>query len=121
MVVANFGDSQVVLGTTSNDGAITAVQLIVHLNPNLLRNSLLTDQELLCAGVATIADVVCVLEHVYVEEEHIRWCNDQVYYLADEPRVHFIWQPSQESSGLAMSCSFDDYCIKDCGIISTRR
>ena len=41
-----------------------------------------------------------------------------MYYLADEPRVHFIWQPSQESSVLTMSRVFDDYYIKDCGVIS---
>jgi hypothetical protein len=40
-----------------------------------------------------------------------------VYYLADEPGVHFVWQPSQESSVLAMSCAFDDYYIKVCGVI----
>jgi hypothetical protein len=40
-----------------------------------------------------------------------------VYYLADEPGVHFVWQPSQESSVLAMSCVFDDYYIKDYGVI----
>jgi hypothetical protein len=41
-----------------------------------------------------------------------------VYYLADESGVHFVWQPSQESSGLAMSRVFDDYFIKVCGVIS---
>jgi hypothetical protein len=41
-----------------------------------------------------------------------------VYYLADEPRVYFIWQLSQESSVLTMSRAFDDYYIKDCGVIS---
>jgi hypothetical protein len=41
-----------------------------------------------------------------------------VYYLTDEHVVHFIWQPSQESSVLAMSRAFDDYYIKDCGVIS---
>jgi hypothetical protein len=40
-----------------------------------------------------------------------------VYYLADEPGVHFVWQPSQESLVLAMSRAFDDYYIKDCGVI----
>jgi hypothetical protein len=40
-----------------------------------------------------------------------------VYYLADEPEVHFVWQPSQKSSVLAMSRAFDDYYIKDCGVI----
>ena len=41
-----------------------------------------------------------------------------MYYLADEPGVHFIWQPSQESSILTMSRAFDDYYIKDCSVIS---
>jgi hypothetical protein len=41
-----------------------------------------------------------------------------VYYLADEPGVHFIWQPNQESSILTMSRAFDDYYIKDYGVIS---
>jgi hypothetical protein len=40
-----------------------------------------------------------------------------VYYLADEIRVHFVWQPNQESSVLAMSCTFNDYYIKDYGVI----
>uniref|UniRef100_A0A804QPY3 protein-serine/threonine phosphatase n=1 Tax=Zea mays TaxID=4577 RepID=A0A804QPY3_MAIZE len=61
MAVVNVGDSRVVLATSSDDGAITVVQLIVHLKPNL------------------------------TQEEHIWWCNDQVYYLADEPGVHFVW------------------------------
>jgi hypothetical protein len=40
-----------------------------------------------------------------------------VYYFANEPGVHFVWQPSQESSVLAMSFAFDDYYIKDYDII----
>jgi hypothetical protein len=40
-----------------------------------------------------------------------------VYYLTDEPRVHFVWQPSQESSVLAMSCASNDYYIKDYDVI----
>jgi hypothetical protein len=31
--------------------------------------------------------------------------------------VHFVWQPSQESSVLAMSRAFDDYYIDDFGVI----
>jgi hypothetical protein len=41
-----------------------------------------------------------------------------VYYLTDEPEVHFVWQPSQESSVLVMSRAFDDYYIMDRGVIS---
>ena len=54
---------------------------------------------------------------MYVEEQCIRWCNGQGDYLVDEPEVHFILQPSQESSVLGMSRAFDDYYIEDCGVI----
>ena len=37
MVVANAGDSRVVLGTAFDDDAINVAQLIVHLKPNLPR------------------------------------------------------------------------------------
>ena len=40
-----------------------------------------------------------------------------MFYLADESRVHFVLQRSQESSVLGMSRAFDDYYIKDCGVI----
>jgi hypothetical protein len=39
-----------------------------------------------------------------------------MYYLADEPDVHFVWQSNQESSSRAL----DDYYIKDCGVISAQ-
>lgn len=89
MVVANVGDSRAVLGTTSDDGAIAAVQLTVDFKPNLPQ-----------------------------EKERIRRCNGQVYCLADEPGVHRVWQPNRESPGLAMSRAFGDYCVKDYGVIS---
>jgi hypothetical protein len=41
-----------------------------------------------------------------------------VYYLADEPGVHFVWQLSQESSVLAMLHAIDDYYSKYFGVIS---
>lgn len=89
MVVANVGDSRAVLGTTSDDGAIAAVQLTVDFKPNLPQ-----------------------------EKERIRRCNGQVYCLPDEPGVHRVWQPNRESPGLAMSRAFGDYCVKECGVIS---
>jgi hypothetical protein len=55
---------------------------------------------------------------IYVEEYRILWCNGQVYYLADEPDVHLVWQSSQKSSVLVISCTFDDYYIIDCDVIS---
>jgi hypothetical protein len=58
MVIANVGNSWVILGTASGDGTITVVQLIVHLKPNLPRKSLLTGHEFLCARTSAIADIV---------------------------------------------------------------
>jgi hypothetical protein len=40
-----------------------AVQLIVHLKPNLPRKSLLTGHEFLCIVTIVVADIVSVLEH----------------------------------------------------------
>jgi serine/threonine protein phosphatase PrpC len=118
MVVANVGDSRAVLGTTSDDGAIAAVQLTVDFKPNLPRKSLLTGHAFLCTGAAAVADVVSWNTMCAEEKERIRRCNGQVYCLADEPGVHRVWQPNRESPGLAMSRAFGDYCVKDYGVIS---
>jgi hypothetical protein len=58
MVVANISDSWVVLGIASDDDAITVVQLVVDLKPDLPCKSLLTDHEFLYARTAAVADVV---------------------------------------------------------------
>jgi hypothetical protein len=58
MIVANIGDSRIVLSTASDDGAIIAVQLIVHLKPTLPHKSLLTGHKFLCDGTTTVVDVV---------------------------------------------------------------
>ncbi|PAN47539.1 hypothetical protein PAHAL_9G301000 [Panicum hallii] len=89
MVVANVGDSRAVLGTTSQDGALAAVQLTIDFKPNLPQ-----------------------------EKERIRRCNGQVYCLADEPGVYRVWQPSRDLPGLAMSRAFGDYSVKDYSVIS---
>ncbi|XP_062179771.1 probable protein phosphatase 2C 48 [Phragmites australis] len=89
MVIANVGDSRAVVGTTSDDGGVAAVQLTVDFKPNLPQ-----------------------------EKERIRRCNGRVHCLADEPGVHRVWLPNRESPGLAMSRAFGDYCVKDYGVIS---
>jgi hypothetical protein len=58
MVVANVGDSRVVLSIAFDDDAINVVQLIIHLKPNLPRKSLLTGHEFLCTGTMVVADIV---------------------------------------------------------------
>ena len=58
MVVANTGDSQVVMGTTSDNDAVTPSSSSSTLKLNLPRKSLLTGHEFLCAGMTVIADVV---------------------------------------------------------------
>ncbi|EEF49923.1 probable protein phosphatase 2C 34 [Ricinus communis] len=87
--IANVGDSRAVLATTSDDGNLVSVQLTIDFKPNLPQ-----------------------------EAERIIQCNGRVFCLNDEPGVHRIWLPDQESPGLAMSRAFGDYCVKDFGLIS---
>ncbi|XP_048325055.2 probable protein phosphatase 2C 34 [Ziziphus jujuba] len=89
MVVANVGDSRAVLATTSDDGNLVSVQLTVDFKPNLPQ-----------------------------EAERITECKGRVFCLHDEPGVHRVWLPDEESPGLAMSRAFGDYCVKDFGLIS---
>jgi len=89
IIVANVGDSRAVLGTTCDDGSIVPVQLTVDFKPNLPQ-----------------------------EAERIVQCKGRVFCLEDEPGVHRVWLPDEDSPGLAMSRAFGDYCIKDFGLIS---
>ncbi|KAL4303826.1 hypothetical protein GQ457_10G013170 [Hibiscus cannabinus] len=87
--VANVGDSRAVLATNSDDGTLVPIQLTVDFKPNLPQ-----------------------------EVERIIQCKGRVFCLDDEPGVHRVWLPNEESPGLAMSRAFGDYCIKDYGLIS---
>ncbi|KAJ8752487.1 hypothetical protein K2173_004775 [Erythroxylum novogranatense] len=87
--VANVGDSRAVLATTLDDGSLVPVQLTEDMKPNL-------------PG----------------EAERILQCKGRVFCLADEPGVHRVWLPDEESPGLAMSRAFGDYCVKDYGVTS---
>nr|XP_043618863.1 probable protein phosphatase 2C 34 [Erigeron canadensis]XP_043618864.1 probable protein phosphatase 2C 34 [Erigeron canadensis]XP_043618865.1 probable protein phosphatase 2C 34 [Erigeron canadensis] len=89
LVVANVGDSRAVLATVTDDGCLVPVQLTVDFKPNLPE-----------------------------EAERIMECNGRVFCLEDEPGLHRIWLPNEESPGLAMSRAFGDYCLKNFGLIS---
>ncbi|XP_010546744.1 PREDICTED: probable protein phosphatase 2C 73 [Tarenaya hassleriana] len=89
LYVANVGDSRAVLATVSDEGSLVPVQLTVDFKPNLPQ-----------------------------EEERILQCNGRVFCLQDEPGVHRVWLPDEESPGLAMSRAFGDYCIKEYGLVS---
>lgn len=52
------------------------------------------------------------------EVERIKECNGRVYCLDEEPGVHRLWLPEDESPGLAMSRAFGDFCLKGHGLIS---
>jgi serine/threonine protein phosphatase PrpC len=52
------------------------------------------------------------------EAERIIQCKGRVFCLNDEPGVHRLWLPDDDSPGLAMSRAFGDYCVKDFGLIS---
>ncbi|PON89543.1 Protein phosphatase [Trema orientale] len=89
IVIANVGDSRAVMATTLDDGSLVPVQLTVDFKPNLPQ-----------------------------EAERIIQCKGRVFCLRDEPGVHRVWLPDEESPGLAMSRAFGDYCVKDFGLIS---
>ncbi|KAI3805263.1 hypothetical protein L1987_27480 [Smallanthus sonchifolius] len=89
LVIANVGDSRAVLATTSEDGCLVPVQLTVDFKPNLP-----------------------------YEAKRILECKGRVFCMEDEPGVHRVWLPNEDSPGLAMSRAFGDYCVKDFGLIS---
>ncbi|KAD5317927.1 hypothetical protein R6Q59_033234 [Mikania micrantha] len=89
LVVTNVGDSRAVLATVSDDGGLIPIQLTVDFKPNLPQ-----------------------------EAERIVEFNGRVFCLEDEPGVHRVWLPNEDSPGLAMSRAFGDYCIKNFGLIS---
>ncbi|XP_043697177.1 probable protein phosphatase 2C 34 [Telopea speciosissima] len=89
IVISNVGDSRAVLATTSDDGSLVPVQLTIDFKPNLPQ-----------------------------EAERITQCQGRVFCLKDEPGLHRVWLPNEETPGLAMSRAFGDYCVKDYGVIS---
>ncbi|KAL8208893.1 hypothetical protein R6Q57_008305 [Mikania cordata] len=89
LVVTNVGDSRAVLATVSDDSGLVPIQLTVDFKPNLPQ-----------------------------EAERIAEFNGRVFCLEDEPGVHRVWLPNEDSPGLAMSRAFGDYCIKNFGLIS---
>ncbi|XP_024996258.1 probable protein phosphatase 2C 34 [Cynara cardunculus var. scolymus] len=92
IVLANVGDSRAVLGTSSDDGSLVAVQLTVDFKPNLPE-----------------------------ESERIHKSGGSVCEADDEPGVSRIRAPHEESPdgpGLALSRAFGDFFVKDFGLIS---
>lgn len=94
IVLANIGDSRAVLGTTSDDGHLVAVQLTVDFKPNLPQE---TERIYKSGGIVCKSD--------------------------DEPGVSRIRASSEdeetpEGPGLALSRAFGDFFVKDFGLIS---
>ena len=46
-----------------------------------------------------------------------RW-KGRIFALGDEPGVARLWLPNHNSPGLAMARAFEDFCLKDFGLIS---
>ncbi|MCO5586792.1 hypothetical protein L7F22_040734 [Adiantum nelumboides] len=89
VILGNVGDSRAIIGTRADDGSLVAVQLTVDLKPNLPQ-----------------------------EAERIRQCRGRVFALQDEPDVHRVWLPHDNSPGLAMARAFGDFCLKNFGVIA---
>ncbi|KAK1312357.1 putative protein phosphatase 2C 73 [Acorus calamus] len=90
LMVANLGDSRAILCTRDDKNRPVPVQLTVDLKPNLPR-----------------------------EAERIESCRGRVFALDEEPGVHRLWLPEDDSPGLAMARAFGDFCLKDFGLIAT--
>ncbi|KAM0029914.1 putative protein-serine/threonine phosphatase [Helianthus debilis subsp. tardiflorus] len=92
IVLANVGDSRAVLGTTSDDGEVIAVQLTVDCKPSLSK-----------------------------ERERIYTSGGCVCESDDEPgvsRIRVSINEIPEGPGLALSRAFGDFFVKDSGLIS---
>ncbi|KAJ6435176.1 hypothetical protein OIU84_000405 [Salix udensis] len=83
LIIANLGDSRAVLGRISDQNGIMPVQLTTDLKPG-----------------------------VPGEAERIRNCNGRVLALREEPHIHRVWLPHEDSPGLAMSRAFGDFLLK---------
>jgi len=56
---------------------------------------------------------------LYAEEaERIALSRGRVFCSDDEPGVYRVWQPQKGASGLALSRSLGDHCMKEFGLIS---
>ncbi|EFH50553.1 phosphatase 2C-like protein [Arabidopsis lyrata subsp. lyrata] len=95
LVIANLGDSRAVLGTTTEDGEIRAVQLTSDLTPNVPTSS-----------------------SVAGEAERIRMCKGRVFAMKAEPCNQRVWLPNQDIPGLAMSRAFGNFRLKEHGVIA---
>ncbi|ESQ32135.1 hypothetical protein EUTSA_v10004521mg [Eutrema salsugineum] len=89
LMIANLGDSRAVLGTMTEDGEISAVQLTSDLTPD-----------------------------VPSEAERIRMCKGRVHAMKGEPSSQRVWLPNHDIPGLAMSRAFGDFRLKDHGVIA---
>ncbi|KAI3956966.1 hypothetical protein MKX01_001000 [Papaver californicum] len=89
LIIANLGDSRAVLGTSSDNGEMVAVQLTTDLKPS-----------------------------VPEEAERIRKSNGRVFALDNEAHVTRVWLPDQNYPGLAMTRAFGDFELKDYGVIA---
>ncbi|MQM07762.1 hypothetical protein Taro_040602, partial [Colocasia esculenta] len=90
LIIANLGDSRAVLCTRDDANQPVPLQLTVDLKPNL-------------PG----------------EAKRITSCQGRVFAMEEEPDVHRLWLPDENSPGLAMARAFGDFCLKEFGLIST--
>ncbi|KAK4582287.1 hypothetical protein RGQ29_025459 [Quercus rubra] len=90
LIIANLGDSRAVLGTRGDNDKLVPIQLTADHKP-------------------------CVPS----EAERIMSCEGRIFAADEEPDVYRVWMPECDCPGLAMSRAFGDFCIKDCGLIST--
>ncbi|KAI3979508.1 hypothetical protein MKX01_001700 [Papaver californicum] len=87
LVIANLGDSRAVLGTSSDNGELMAVQLAVDLKPGLPE-----------------------------EAERITKSKGRIFALVNEAHTERVWLPDQYYPGLAMARAFGNFDLKEYGV-----
>ncbi|KAJ4772116.1 Protein phosphatase 2C family protein [Rhynchospora pubera] len=90
LIIANLGDSRAVLCTRDGTNQLVPIQLSTDHKPD-----------------------------IQSETERIISCNGRAFALEEEPDIHRLWLPEDDSPGLAMSRAFGDFCLKEFGLIAT--
>uniref|UniRef100_A0A6N2LLR6 PPM-type phosphatase domain-containing protein n=1 Tax=Salix viminalis TaxID=40686 RepID=A0A6N2LLR6_SALVM len=115
LIIANLGDSRAVLGRINDQNGIMPVQLTTDLKPGVPGK---TPFQTIFHDPMQTYPLAHGSSNNPGEAERIRNCNGRVLALREEPHIHRVWLPHEDSPGLAMSRAFGDFLLKNYGIIS---
>lgn len=119
-----MGDSRAVLGTRGDNDKLVPIQLTADHKPCVPCEAfyfiLLCFLSLPLLKACNWSSLFPFYSDVgSAEAERIMSCEGRIFAADEEPDVYRVWMPECDCPGLAMSRAFGDFCIKDCGLIST--